>query len=98
VKRIVFRVEARDDLDEVVRWYGAQREGLGDEFLQEFEGTLEGVASNPLRYARLHRDVRCARLRRFPYGMFFYVFREEMLVVLAVMHEARDPKRWKERR
>lgn len=98
MKHIAFRAEARDDLDEASRWYDEQREGLGDEFLQAFEATLEGVARNPLRYAPLHRDVRCARLRRFPYGVFFYVFRDETVVVVAVMHKARNPQLWMGRR
>jgi len=36
-------------------------------------------------------------LRRFPYAIF-YRSREAELLILAVMHERRDPRRWRERR
>ena len=36
-------------------------------------------------------------IRRFPFGIF-YVEGPEQIVVLAVLHGRRDPKRWKERK
>ncbi len=98
MKPILYRREIQDDLNQASRWYEQRREGLGDEFIRAVEKTLEGISRNPLRYAALHRDVRCARLGKFPYGIFFYVLREEVVVVLAVIHHSRDPSLWKERR
>ncbi len=98
MKPILYRRETQDDLNEASRWYEQRRQGLGDEFLRAVEETLDLISRNPLRYATLHRDVRCARLSRFPYGIFFYILREEVIVVLAVIHLSRDPALWQERR
>ncbi len=98
MKPLLFRREIQDDLDKASRWYEERSEGLGDRFLQTVEMTLEGIVRNPLRHAPLHRDVRCARLRKFPYGIFFYILREEVVVVLAIMHHSRRPSRWQGRR
>jgi hypothetical protein len=40
--------------------------------------------------------VRRVRLRRFPYGLFYRV-RPDALVVLACFHARRGPRRWQER-
>ncbi len=42
-------------------------------------------------------DIRRTRLRRFPYSVF-YVAMDEATVVIAVMHDRRDPRRWQARR
>jgi plasmid stabilization system protein ParE len=41
--------------------------------------------------------MRRALLRRFPYGIFFEIERAEIMIY-AVFHGARDPKRWRRRR
>lgn len=48
-------------------------------------------------YPVVHRDVRRARVRRFRY-VIFYVLEPDAVAMVAVMHEARNPDRWQERR
>lgn len=96
--QLLFHAEVEDDLKDAARWYDGRRAGLGDDFMEIVEETLEKVVSNPYRYAPLERDVRCVRMKRFPYGIFFYVFREQVVVVLAVVHKSRDPEIWRSRR
>jgi hypothetical protein len=40
--------------------------------------------------------VRRALLRKFPYGVFYFVF-DDTVVVLACFHTRRDPKDWQKR-
>ena len=46
-----------------------------------------------LLFAEVIPSVRRCLLPRFPYGLF-YVIRGELVHVLAVLHEARNPRRW----
>ena len=57
---------------------------------------LERVNKNPLHYQEVHLQVRRALVHRFPYGIF-YVVMENRIIVIAVLHEARNPERWQSR-
>jgi plasmid stabilization system protein ParE len=94
--RPFFRRAARLEYDEAVSWYESQRLGLGLEFVAEIERALAQACDMPQRFPRMLADVRCIRVRRFPYSIFFRV-RSEKLVVLAVFHARRDPEVWRER-
>lgn len=97
MRRLLFRPEVEEDLAEGSEWFEGRRVGLGAEFEKAVEETLEAIANNPLRFPPIHGKVRCARLKRFQYGVFYYVFREPVVVVLSVLHLSRDPELWKKR-
>jgi toxin ParE1/3/4 len=88
--------EAEADLAEAFAYYEAQLPGLGHEFIATVEQQLERVVENPEQYQVLHRGVRRAVMRRFPYAVF-YLAEGEAVVVLAIEHQARDPEHWKQR-
>jgi len=88
--------EAEGDLAEAFDYYEAQLSGLGHEFVATVEHQLERIVENPAQYQVLHRDVRRAVVRRFPYAVF-YLVDAEVVVVLAIEHQARDPEHWKQR-
>ena len=95
-RRVVFRRAARRELEEAALWYEERRSGLGAEFTAEVERSIELLAEHPQRLPVMHREVRCARVRRFPYSVFFRV--ESMrIVVLAVFHARRNPAVWRRR-
>jgi len=90
------RPEAQSDLAEAYRWYSEQAADLGDELLAEVGNVLERIEKFPESYAKVHRDIRRALIRRFPYGVF-YRAEPDSIIVLAVLHQARNPERWKRR-
>jgi plasmid stabilization system protein ParE len=96
VKQAIFRREARADALEAYRWYEQQEAGLGAEFRDELRATVQRVRENPLAYRVLLRDTRRARLKRFPYCIFYRDY-AEAIVVVAVMHTRRHPRRWRQR-
>jgi toxin ParE1/3/4 len=94
--KVVFRVAARRELLEAAQWYEARRPGLGREFLVEIERAVNAAAEQPLRFPRTHREIRCVRVRRFPYSVFFLP-EPHRVVVLAVFHARRNPLVWQRR-
>lgn len=94
--KLVLRPEAERDLAEAHVWYEKRVPGLGVEFLEAVERALETVQDNPLRYPVVHQSIRRALTRRFPYCIFF-IYDRSVVSVLAVMHVARDPRKWRER-
>jgi toxin ParE1/3/4 len=96
-RRVIVRPAADIDLDEARQWYERHRPGLGDEFLTMFDVLVRRIAENPLAFARLHRDVRRASMRRFPYGIF-YRYLDDIVYIVAVFHGRRSPAAVKRRK
>ena len=90
------RPDAEWDIEDAARWYESQQRGLGRAFLDSVSETLHLIQENPLAFPRVHRDSHRALIRRFPFGVHF-VISEDAIVVIAVMHGSRDPRRWKTR-
>lgn len=91
--RFLVRSAAEADLAEAYEWYEERSPGLGSEFLRAVDVTFASIARMPGIFPKLHEDIRRARLRRFPYGVFF-IERSGTVSVLAVLHAHRDPRRW----
>jgi len=92
-RRLVFRRRVGRDLARAFRWYEQERAGLGEEFLAQAGASLDTIERLPEMFARVEQDVRRALVSRFPYGIFYRV-KPDRVVVLAVLHTARDPRLW----
>ena len=90
------RPEAELDLSDAARWYEEQKPGLGHQFLDEILAIFSKLAEAPLMYPILHRNTRRALIHRFPFGVYYRV-ETNAIVVVAVMHGSRNPRRWKTR-
>jgi plasmid stabilization system protein ParE len=95
--RTLVRPAAAADIGEAFLWYESQRPGLGDEFLAAAQAAIDAVSGNPLRFPVIRRETRRALLRRFPYGLYYRVY-GDVVVVVACMHGRRNPRRWQSRR
>lgn len=93
MRRLLVRPFAKLDLAEAALWYHEQRSGLGDEFLEEIDGTLKQIKERPESFPVSHKDdIRRALVNRFPYAVFFAV-NQQLIAVIAVFHTSRDLKR-----
>jgi len=91
--RLKFSARALREMGEAHDWYELQSPGLGEEFLVATELQLKRLEQAPFLYAEVITGVRRALLPRFPYGVF-YAIRSDLVHVLAVIHNARNPRRW----
>ncbi len=95
--RVAFRPEAKAEFTEAIDWYEVQRSGLGNEFAEAVEATIQKLIEYPFAYPVFYKDVRRAPVQRFPYGVF-YSSNEEPILVLAIFHSKRNPIEWQRRR
>jgi len=93
--RVRFTSTAEVELKEAMEFYQSAREGLGAEFLAEVQAAINLIESFPLAWSPLSSRTRRCRTHRFPYGLFYQVRSDEILIV-SVMDLRRDPKRWEE--
>ena len=82
---------------EAERWYAERSPGIAEAFRAEVARTLEAVEAAPQSFPIAVRDIQKARVRRFPYTVY-YVRLPEVTTVVAIIHGRRDPRRWQERR
>jgi len=90
-----FTSVAELELKEAMEFYEAAQSGLGAEFLAEVEATTRLIEAHPQAWMALSQRTRRCRTHRFPYGLFYQVRRDEVLIV-SVMDLRRDPKRWEQ--
>lgn len=100
-RKLLIRPEAEAEIVEAHNWYKLQAAGLSSEFLRAVDACLSAIEREPQAYPIVHRQVRRALLRKFPYSIFF-VYEQldeenEQISVLACFHARRDPKQWQER-
>ena len=91
--RLKFSTRELREIGEAQEWYELQSPGLGEEFIAAMELQLKRLEQAPLLYAEVIPRVRRALLPRFPYGVF-YAVRGNLVHILAVLHDARNPRRW----
>lgn len=93
---LVFRPEARDELDEAYNWYESQQSGLGDNFLEKVDEALERICQMPESYPVVYRDVRRAVIQGFPYIVYYRIV-SSRAIVTAIFHGRRNPQAWQTR-
>ncbi|MDL1975564.1 MAG: type II toxin-antitoxin system RelE/ParE family toxin [Deltaproteobacteria bacterium] len=96
IDNITTRPIALKEIEEAWQWYESRREGLGNDFVLCVEESLEKISRNPKLYPTVHKEIRRALIRRFPYGIFYFIEKNK-IVVVGVFHGSRNPKHWKNR-
>jgi len=92
------------DIRDAFLWYEDQKDNLGLTFEKHISKTIQNIQKNPLkiqiRYNQTSAlsgvETRVAFLKKFPYGVHFNVFENEIIIV-AVFHTSQSPKKWKGR-
>lgn len=92
-----YRLEAEAavefDIESAFRWYEAEEPGLGPEFLEQLRLIYRRILDNPLGYEEQRSGIRRGLMRQFPYAVYFSI-EDETILILAVLHTARDPAEW----
>jgi plasmid stabilization system protein ParE len=95
-RSVLFTPAVQAELIEAQDWYEHEALGLGASFRTEVDRVVQLLVANPMQFPAMLADVRRARLRKFPYGLFFRVAKDEV-VVIACFHSSRDPRVWRQR-
>jgi plasmid stabilization system protein ParE len=94
--QLIITPEAEAEMGEAFDWYEEQLSGLGSDFLLNVDAALQAILRNPKQFPCIYKNLRRTLIRRFPYQIFF-LLEKSKIVVLAVFHGRRSPKRWLER-
>lgn len=94
--KLVIRSCAEQDITDAVLWYEKRVKGLGAHFIFSVDATIQSIQRNPKAYPKAYKNLRRALLRRFPYGIYYFI-KNEFIIVIAVYHEKRNPEDWMKR-
>ena len=89
---------ASDELTDAVRWYEAQRPGLGAELFDAVTATIETIETQAEIGTAAYPDPQTRRVLvvRFPYQVVYRLDQDE-IVVVAIAHLKRRPGYWQHR-
>ena len=90
----VWRPEAVDESLAAAEYYDEKRVGLGSEYLACVTEAVGRAKRQPRSFVKVDGEVRRVLTRRFPYGVFFLI-ENDRIVVLAVGHVRQAPGLWK---
>jgi plasmid stabilization system protein ParE len=91
-----FLFPAEEEMHEAARFYEDRSPGLGRDFLDEVERTIDSIVKDPYSGRRISGHIRRRILRRFPFGVL-YAMEPSRIVIVAVMHLRREPGYWQDR-
>jgi toxin ParE1/3/4 len=94
--RYIISPFAELDLDTIHDWYSLHNETAFKKFDHAFEVELKSILSNPHQFQIIHKTIRRAILKKFPYSIFYRII-DDKVIILSVIHHKRNPKVWKKR-
>jgi len=94
--RFKWHPDALDEFHSAALYYSLREIGLDARFITEVEAAIEKAIESPGSWPLIDDLARKCRANVFPYSVI-YIDIEDFIVIVAVMHESRDPDYWKYR-
>jgi plasmid stabilization system protein ParE len=94
--KVRFVDAAREEMFEAADYLEDQEAGLGDRFLDEVDDALALIEHHPRAWQEIVRGLRRCRLMVFRYGLI-YRLRGDEIENVAVAHDRRRPRYWRDR-
>ena len=77
-------------------WYEKQSQGLGFDFITELEMAYTAIIELPDTWPLFHNTIRRFLLTKFPFSVL-YQQNNDIIYIVAVMHNSRAPNYWANR-
>ena len=95
-KNIRFTSQAANELEAAAIWYEEQAHGLGFEFIRirAVDVAIATIKRSPMLYQIVLDDIRRCIIKKFPFGVFFSI-EENCILIVSVFHSSRNPNKLK---
>lgn len=91
--QLIFHPDVASEVRDSYVWYQSQANGLGEDFLNELEGSFLAITELPHTWPRFQKGFRRFLLSKFPFSVIYRENRD-VIYVVAVMHNSRKPGYW----
>ena len=93
---IIFHPDIELEVKASYEWYQNKADGLGDDYIAELEAAYQTIIELPDTWPKFHTVFRRFLLSKFPFSVI-YRHHQNIIFVVAVMHNSRKPGYWNER-
>ena len=94
--RFFWHDEALCEYADAARYYNREENGLGGRFIGCVEAAIESICERPKMCPVIDDGVRRKVTATFPYSIIYQEV-NGLLMIVAVMHDSREPEYWKDR-
>jgi len=91
-----FLAPARIELREAIAYYNSKELQLGSRFGEAVKRAASSIVQYPLAWPSASEVTHHCQVRGFPYSLI-YCLESNEVVIVAVMHNRREPQHWRER-
>lgn len=95
-RNLIVSREAQADIAEALAWFRDRSPTLPMRFGLELETAYSSILEHPEMYPLVYKNFRRTLLQRFPYSVF-YIVESSFVLIVGVVHQARDESTWKRR-
>lgn len=90
--KLEIQEEARQELQDAIRWYEEQQYGLGSDLLQEIRKSIAEIVQHPTLNKITFKERREAFVNRFPFKIVYTIEDNAVIIIYAFFHTSRNPK------
>ncbi len=94
--KIKFHPYAESEIDEAVKWYDEQVEGLGGRFVKTLDENILRIARYPRFNTEVSKGIYRSLVKCFPYCIYYEIGKDD-IIIYAIAHMHRKPSYWKTR-
>lgn len=89
--------KAQRDFDQAFLFYEEQLAALGKEFARCIDAKNTEIQRNPKQFQIIYKEkIRRALVSRFPFSIYF-INTSDSITFIAILHQSRNPEKWKSR-
>lgn len=90
-----FLSPALKELTEAAEYYEEKVPGLGADFVTETDAAISRILKFPEAWGKISEDFRHCNFRRFPYTIIYSRERSDLVLIVSVFHQHRNPNSWR---
>jgi len=88
--KIRYTEKSAIDLETAFDWYQRQLSGLGHDFLDEVENSLQLILKYPESFPLVHKEFRRSVVKRFPFSIY-YTIESRIIIIHSIFDSRQDP-------
>jgi plasmid stabilization system protein ParE len=89
--------EVEAEIDESVHYLEARSLWAADDFIEELRAAMRKIRLNPKHCHFTYQEYRRCNIPRFHHAIIYRQRSEDVVYVIAVIHDKRSPDYWKKR-
>lgn len=97
MNKIIVLPFAEQDIKDSIIYYAEKEEGLDKQFLSIINQAFQLISIKPFSFPFIKNPVRKFVIKNFPFNVY-YIVENDVIYILAVYHQKRNPKMWKSRK